>query len=207
MGQRFVVLDFETTGLSIRSGDRAIEVAAVEVVDGQLGNNYASLINTGLPVGSFITGLTGITNSMLQLAPYAKTVMTRLAQFVGQSPIVAHNASFDAGFFRNEMLLHGVQIDCKFLCSVRIARRLYPRSPNYKLSTLAEYIDVPLKCSHHRALADAELTAQIFVAMCGDMRAKYGIRDISFSLLQRLQNISIANSHAWLTRRGLSKSK
>lgn len=60
MDQRIVVIEFETTGLSARSGDRALEVAAVEIVDGQVGRHFASLINPGVAVPSFISGLTGI---------------------------------------------------------------------------------------------------------------------------------------------------
>ena len=69
MDQRIVVIDFETTGLSARAGDRAIEVAAVEIIEGRIGRHFASLMNPGVFVPSFITGLTGITNAMVQSAP------------------------------------------------------------------------------------------------------------------------------------------
>lgn len=200
MDQRIVVIDFETTGLSARSGDRAIEVAAVEVIDGQIGRHFASLINPGVSVPSFITGLTGITTAMVRSAPDSSAVMRGLARFVEDAPIVAHNAAFDAGFYGHEMRLNGIDRENSFLCSLRVARRLYPRAPNHKLSTLATYVDVPMQGSYHRALADADLTARIFVTMCGDIRARYGIRSISLSLLDRLQHVRVASADAWLTR-------
>jgi len=200
MDQRIVVIDFETTGLSARSGDRAIEVAAVEVIDGRVGRHFASLMNPGVYVPSFITGLTGITNDMVQSAPDSMAVMRGLAQFVEDAPLVAHNAAFDAGFYGHEMRLQGINRENPFLCSLRVARRLYPRARNHKLATLAEYVDVPMQGTYHRALADADLTARIFVTMCGDIRARYGIRSLTVALLEGLQHVRVASAHAWLTK-------
>ena len=202
MDQRIVVIDFETTGLSVRSGDRAIEVAAVEIIDGQIGRHFASLINPGVPVPSFITGLTGISSAMVRSAPGAMAVMRGLAQFVEDAPLVAHNAAFDAGFYGHEMRMQGIDRENPFLCSLRVARRLYPRAPNHRLSTLAEYVDVPMQGTYHRALADADLTARIFVTMCSDIRARYGIRSLSVDLLERLQRVRVASADSWLTRLG-----
>ena len=202
MDQRIVVIDFETTGLSARAGDRAIEVAAVEVIDGQVGRHFASLINPGVPVPSFITGLTGITSAMVRSAPDSRAVMHGLAQFVEDAPLVAHNAAFDAGFYSHEMRLQGLDCESRFLCSLRVARRLYPRAQNHKLSTLADYVDIPMQGTYHRALADADLTARIFMTMCRDMRARYGIRSLSVELLERLQRVRVASADAWLTRVG-----
>ena len=202
MDQRIVVIDFETTGLSARSGDRAIEVAAVEIIDGRVGGHFASLINPGMSVPSFITGLTGITNAMVRSAPDAMAVMRGLARFVGDAPLVAHNAAFDAGFYGHEMRLQGLDRENSFLCSLRVARRLYPRAPNHRLSTLAAYVDVPMQGTYHRALADAHLTARIFVTMCGDICARYGIRSVSVALLDRLQRVRVASADSWLTRLG-----
>ena len=202
MDQRIVVIDFETTGLSARAGDRAIEVAAVEVIDGQVGRHFASLINPGVPVPSFITGLTGITSAMVRSAPDSRAVMHGLAQFVEDAPLVAHNAAFDAGLYGREMQLQGIDREVPFLCSRRVARRLYPRAQNHKLSTLADYVDIPMQGTYHRALADADLTARIFMTMCRDMRARYGIRSLSVELLERLQRVRVASADAWLTRVG-----
>ena len=206
MDQRIVVIDFETTGLSARTGDRAIEVAAVEIIDGQVGRHFASLMNPGVHVPSFITGLTGITNAMVRSAPDSMAVMRGLAQFVEDAPLVAHNAAFDAGFYGHEMRIQGIDRENPFLCSLRVARRIYPRAPNHKLSTLADYVDIPMQGTFHRALADADLTARIFVTMCGDIRARYGIRSLSVALLERLQSVRVASADAWLTKVGYEET-
>ena len=206
MDQRIVVIDFETTGLSARTGDRAIEVAAVEIIDGQVGRHFASLMNPGVHVPSFITGLTGISSAMVRSAPGAMAVMRGLAQFVEDAPLVAHNAAFDAGFYGHEMRMQGIDRENPFLCSLRVARRIYPRAPNHKLSTLADYVDIPMQGTFHRALADADLTARIFVTMCGDIRARYGIRSLSVALLERLQSVRVASADAWLTKVGYEET-
>ena len=206
MDQRIVVIDFETTGLSARTGDRAIEVAAVEIIDGQVGRHFASLMNPGVHVPSFITGLTGITNAMVRSAPDSMAVMRGLVQFVEDAPLVAHNAAFDAGFYGHEMRMQGIDRENPFLCSLRVARRIYPRAPNHKLSTLADYVDIPMQGTFHRALADADLTARIFVTMCGDIRARYGIRSLSVALLERLQSVRVASADAWLTKVGYEET-
>ena len=126
--------------------------------------------------------------------------MRGLAQFVGDAPLVAHNAAFDAGFFGHEMRLQGIDRENPFLCSLRVARRLYPGAPNHRLSTLADYVDVPMQGTYHRALADADLTARIFVTMCGDIRARYVICSLSVALFERLQHVRVASADAWLTR-------
>ena len=98
------------------------------------------------------------------------------------------------------MRLQGIDRENPFLCSLRVARRLYPGAPNHRLSTLADYVDVPMQGTYHRALADADLTARIFVTMCGDIRARYGICSLSVALFERLQHVRVASADAWLTR-------
>ena len=93
------VIDFETTGLSPAQGDRATEVAAVIVEDGRVVDRYQSLMNAGVRIPAFIEALTGISNAMVRSAPPAGEVMREVSDFVGDIPIVAHNASFDAKFW------------------------------------------------------------------------------------------------------------
>jgi DNA polymerase III subunit epsilon len=95
-----VVIDFETTGLSPEHGARATEIAAVLVRNGQVVDRYQSLMNAGQRIPPFIQSLTGITNSMIRAAPPAAQVMAEVADFVGDYPLVAHNASFDRKFWR-----------------------------------------------------------------------------------------------------------
>ena len=94
-----VVIDFETTGLSPDDGDRATEIAAVLIRDGCIVDRYQSLMNAGRRIPSFIEHLTGSSNAMVRDAPPAGQVMAEVADFVGDYPLVAHNASFDRKFW------------------------------------------------------------------------------------------------------------
>ena len=107
--QPIAIIDFETTGISPNMGDRATEVAIVLLQEGQVVDRYQSLMNAGVRVNSFITQLTGITNEMLQAAPAAEQVMREAARFVGDLPMVAHNAAFDRQFWRSELGHCGLQ--------------------------------------------------------------------------------------------------
>ena len=97
------MIDFETTGLSSDMGDRATEIAAVLIRDGCIVDQYQSLMNAGLRIPSFIEHLTGISNAMLRKAPPTSQVMAEVADFVGDYPLVAHNASFDRKFWDAEL--------------------------------------------------------------------------------------------------------
>ena len=101
------VIDFETTGLSPAMGDRATEVAIVLVENGSVVDRFQSLMNAGVHIPAFITGLTGISNAMVATAPDADTVMLAASRFVGNTPMVAHNASFDRRFWQAELARAG----------------------------------------------------------------------------------------------------
>ena len=96
------VIDFETTGLSPGMGDRTTEVAVVLLENGQIIDRYQSLMNAGVWIPSFIQELTGISNAMIRKAPPVAKVMKELADFVGDVPFLAHNASFDRKFLDAE---------------------------------------------------------------------------------------------------------
>lgn len=97
------VIDFETTGLSPAQGDRATEIAAVILESGKVVDRYQCLMNAGVRIPSFIEGLTGISNAMIREAPPVGHVMREVSTFVGDYPLVAHNASFDCKFWDAEL--------------------------------------------------------------------------------------------------------
>jgi len=97
MTSEFIVLDFETTGLR-PDVDRTIEVAATRLVDHRPVETFSALMYPGTRLHPFITALTGISDEMLRGKPRPEEVMPHLRVFVGDRPIVAHNASFDRGF-------------------------------------------------------------------------------------------------------------
>lgn len=165
----FTVIDFETTGFSPESGDRAIEVAAVQIKSGKIVSQYQSLIKTGEVIPYHIQKLTGITNEMTDSAPEAKAVMKKLAKFIGTSTVVAHNASFDRRFLNNEFDLAGINKTVNYICTLLLSRRLYQHSFDHKLTTLASYHNIEWESSAHRAMADAMVTTKLFMEIRSDL--------------------------------------
>lgn len=184
-----IVLDFETSGLSPDMGDRAIEVGAVRIEAGQITGRFQSLMNPGIRVSGFIEDYTGITNRMLRAAPPCKTVMAQLADFIAEHDLVAHNASFDQRFLDAECQRIRRRYAGTFACSMLAARRVYPDAPNHKLGTLVTFNQLPTSGTFHRALADAEMTAHLWLGMLSDIRAQYRIRHIPFALMQELARV------------------
>lgn len=185
-----VVLDFETTGLSPRDGDRAIEIGAVRLERGQIVDRFQQLINPGFRVSRFIEQYTGITNGMLQRAPDGAEVMAQFADFMGDHNLVAHNASFDRRFLEAELNLIERPYTGTFACSMLVARRVYPQAPNHKLGSLVAFKNLPTDGVFHRALADCEMTARLWLQMLADLTAQYGLSPISFELMRRLSRQS-----------------
>lgn len=195
-----IVIDFETSGMSPEQGDRAIEVGAVLLRDGLIGDRFQSLINPGFMVTREIEGVTGISNSMLSNAPSAEDVMPQLASFIGTHPLVAHNASFDQKFLEAEFALLGKQRRYQFGCTLKIARRIYPDLPNYKLETLINLKRLATGGQFHRALADAEMTAALWLQMIADLKENYAFNDIPFSVLKKLMTVAYPQVSEYLTR-------
>ena len=170
------VVDFETTGMSPAMGSRATEIAAVLVCGGQIVGRFQSLMNSGAWVPPFIEQFTGISNAMLARAPPARAVMREVLQFTRGCPLVAHNAAFDRGFWQAETAHAEADTDPAhtFACTLLLSRRLYPLAANYKLGTLADFHQLPRSGRAHRALADAEVTAHLFLQLQQDVQTRYG---------------------------------
>lgn len=181
------VIDFETTGLSPAMGDRATEVAIVLVEGGRVVDRFQSLINTGIHIPAFITSLTGISNAMLATAPNAARVMAEASRFVGNTPMVAHNAAFDRKFWVAELARAGLDAPQPFACTLLVSRRLYPQAPSHKLGSLADYHRLPRTGVAHRALADAEMAAHLLAQIQHDLHTRHRVANADHALLMALQ--------------------
>ncbi len=197
------VIDFETTGMSPETGGRATEVAIVLLEDGQVVDRYQSLMNAGVWIPPFITQLTGITNAMVRDAPPAAEVMREAARFVGDAPMVAHNASFDRKFWQGELARLELAAPQPFACTVLLSRRLYPQAPNHKLGTLVDFHGLPRTGQAHRALADAEMAAALLGRIQQDLREQHGVPQPDHALLVGLQNCNRAAVPKWLQQRAV----
>ena len=186
------VIDFETTGISPGCGDRATEVAIVLFQGGRVVDRFQSLMNAGVRIPSFITQLTGITNAMVAGAPDAAQVMRDASRFVGAVPLVAHNAAFDRKFWQAELARAGLDAPQPFICTLLLARRLYPQASNHKLGSLVDYHRLPRTGQAHRALADAEMAAGLLGQIQHDLRTRHGVAQPDNALLMALQRCAKA---------------
>jgi DNA polymerase-3 subunit epsilon len=186
------VIDFETTGITPGNDCRATEIGVVILEGGRIVDRYQSLMNAGVPIPPFIQGLTGITNAMVREAPPAEQVMGEAADFIGDLPLLAHNASFDQKFWDFELARIGRSRRQAFACSLLLARRLLPEAPNHKLGTLNAWANLPDTGKAHRALADAEMAANLTLHLAGRLREKHGINAVSHQLFCSLQKVPAA---------------
>lgn len=141
-------------------------------------------------ISSFIEEYTGITNKMLSTAPPSNDVIKSLSKFLHQHPLVAHNASFDSKFLDAELQRIQEKRQGEFACSMLAARRIYQDAPSHKLETLVKFKKLKTEGVHHRALADAKMTAHLWIRMIEDIKSKYGIGNVSFKMMQQLGKVS-----------------
>ncbi len=156
----FVVFDIETTGLSAMN-DGITEIGAIKLVDGEVVDEYSQLINPEKLIPEFITELTGIDDHMVRDKPTIKEVLPSFVDFIGDSVLVAHNASFDTGFIREKMKDLNLELNNPVLDTLELSRGAFPDLKNHKLDNLAKFLEVNL-VNHHRAVDDAKATTEIF---------------------------------------------
>lgn len=193
-----IVFDFETTGHAPKYGDRPIEVGAVKIERGRIVDRFQGLMNPGFPISSFIESLTGISNSLIAEAPPCETVMARFADWIEELPLVAHNVGFDRAFLDAELKQLGIERTNPMACTVLTARRIFPSAPNHKLSTLVDFLGIATDGIFHRALADAEMTGHLWIAMTELIRDRYGLTEVPFYLMQNLMKIGRAKVDRYL---------
>lgn len=163
----YVVFDVETTGLSAVS-DTIIELAGVKMRNGEVIDTFESFANPHRKLSATISELTGITDEMLVGAPEVDEVLTRFRDFIGDSVLVAHNASFDMGFLQLGLERMGQPpVSNPVLDTLELGRALYPGMRNYRLNTLCAKFKIRLD-QHHRAVHDAEATGFLMWKMISD---------------------------------------
>lgn len=187
------MLDFETTGLSPAAGARITEVAALRIEHGKIVDRFVSLVNCHVEVPSFITGLTGITQKMVDTAPCVSAVVPELLRFIGTDALSAHNASFDEKFLRAESRALGMSPEHqRLICSLKLSRRLFPGLPSYKLSMLSSSLGIRFNGTAHRAEADAEVSAKLLIHIGDHLVQTYRTEKIGMELLERVNAVSAA---------------
>ena len=157
----YVVFDLETTGFSPIQ-DKIIEIGAVKVEQGRITERFSTFVNPKIPIPFKITDLTGITDDMVMDAEPVEEVLPKFLDFVGDAVLVAHNAGFDVSFIEQNCRYQEIEKEFISVDTVALARVLLPTLSKYKLNVVAKALNISLE-NHHRAVDDAQATAEIFV--------------------------------------------
>jgi DNA polymerase-3 subunit epsilon len=200
-----VMLDFETTGLSPAMGDRITEVAALRIVGGKVTERYVSLINCQVRIPSFITQLTGISQSMVDAAPPVSRVVPELLDFIGGDALSAHNASFDEKFLKAEAdRLSLTPRHAGLVCSLKLSRRVFPGLGSYKLGLLSGELGIRFRSAAHRAESDAEVAAEVLIHIGRHLGRTYGLGTVCPQLLVSVNKLSAAKVPDFLQKFALA---
>ncbi len=159
---RFVALDFETTGLDAAA--QVTEIGAVKVEFGEITAAVSQLIDPCIPIPKAVQVYTGITDEMVAGMPTIGEAIGPLLDFIDGLPIVAHNARFDMRFLLRDAAAAGLQVTSQVVDTLSLARKTWHGLPSYKLTFLTDYfcIDQP---DAHRAWCDARAAAMVYLMM------------------------------------------
>ena len=176
LSQEFVVFDLETTGFS-NINDKITEIGAVKIRDFEIVDRFSEIVNPEKDISYRVQELTGITNEMVKDKPTIEEILPKFMEFVGDDVLVAHNADFDTGFIMQKCKEQGLEYKNKKVDTLMLARIMLPNLKRYKLDKVAKEVGVQL-LNHHRAVDDAEATANIFIKFLG-MLKKQGVEKLS----------------------------
>lgn len=175
LNSSYVVFDIETTGF-VKTKNKVIEIGAVKVENGKITERFSEFVNPKEPIPFEIEQLTGINDGMVVDAPEITEILPRFLKFCEGCLLVAHNAHFDMGFISYNAKMQGLNEDFTYLDTVGISRAFFPTQAKHTLDAVAKTMGVSLE-NHHRAVDDAEATAQIFVRFL-PMLAEKGITNM-----------------------------
>ena len=164
----YVAFDLETTGLDART-DQIIEVGAVRMRGGEVIDKFASFAQPGHPLSAKTVSLTNITDEMLKGAPQPAAVVDAFLDWLGDTPLVAHNAEFDTGFIREYCRRSGRTFEPLYFDTLLLAQYLCPQLGNHRLDTVANHLGLP-PFQHHRAYDDAAVCGDIFYRLIPELR-------------------------------------
>nr|WP_297785466.1 exonuclease domain-containing protein [uncultured Allomuricauda sp.] len=156
----YTIIDIETTGNGIK-GNKITEISIFKYDEGQIVDEFTSLVNPESPIPYFITGLTGIDDQMVQNAPTFQEISQHILHITEGCIFVAHSVNFDYGVIKEEFRQIGVDFTRKKLCTVRLSRKLIPGLRSYSLGKLCSAVNIPLM-DRHRARGDAHATVLLF---------------------------------------------
>jgi DNA polymerase III subunit epsilon len=171
---REIVFDTETTGLDPLGGDRLIEIGCVELYNRiPTGRTFHAYCNPGRPVSRDAIAVHGLDDDFLRDKPVFETICAGFLDFIGDCPLVAHNAAFDRGFINMEVgrAGHAELPEERFVDTLLLARRRHPGGANSLDALCARYSIDNSRRTKHGALLDAEILAEVYVELLGGRQA------------------------------------
>ncbi len=164
---RFVAIDLETTGLSVETGDRIIEIGAVIFENGKKVKEFNTLVDPNRPIPSAASRVNHIYDHDVIGAPKTKEALSMFLDFLGdvanrEAMVVAHNAPFDLKFLMTAFNYCGYNVKVNYIDTLKYSRKFVKNLSNYKLGTVARHFKISNKKAH-RATSDAEVCGQIFI--------------------------------------------
>src|SRR5690606_21958337 len=156
----YSIVDIETTGNGIK-GNKITEISIFKFDGREVVGEYTTLVNPESEIPSFITGLTGIDNSMVRNAPKWHQIAPKVLEMTKDSIFVAHSVNFDYNVIKHEFQNLNIPFSRKKLCTVRLSRKLIPGLNSYSLGKLCSSLSIPLT-DRHRARGDAHATVLLF---------------------------------------------
>jgi DNA polymerase-3 subunit epsilon len=175
---REIIFDTETTGLNPAGGDRMVEIGCVEIFNRvETGRHFHAYFNPERPMPSEAEAVHGLTNIFLSDKPRFGERAEELLDFLGDAPLVAHNASFDFGFLNHELGKCGRPAVCtsRMICTLVLARTRHPGA-KHSLDALCTRFGVDRSQRvKHGALLDAQLLAQVYVELTGGRQIGLGL--------------------------------
>jgi DNA polymerase-3 subunit epsilon len=175
---REIIFDTETTGLSPQNGDRVVEIGCVEMFNRcETGRTFHSYFNPGRSMPSEAEAVHGLSERFLSDKPAFTDVCEDLLEFIGDAPMIAHNAAFDFGFINHELGSCGRPIVdmSRMICTLVLARQKFPGA-KHSLDALCSRFGVDRSQRiKHGALLDAQLLAQVYVELTGGRQIGLGL--------------------------------
>lgn len=156
----YTIIDIETTGGSPKT-EKITEIAIFKHDGIKIIDEFVSLINPERLIPPYITQMTGITNRMVANSPKFYEIARKIVEMTDQCTFVAHNASFDYGFIREEFARLGYQFEKQLLCTVKLSRKVIPGYKSYSLGNICNSLGISVE-NRHRAAGDALATVKLF---------------------------------------------
>lgn len=171
----YCVLDLETTGFSPTT-EKITEIGIMKLKDGKVIDKFSCFVNPEKPIPARVVEVTNITDDMVKDAETIDKVFPKMLDFIKDSVLVAHNASFDINFLKYNAKVLGYEFDFTYIDTLSLAQGLFPDYKSYKLGRIAKNLGIKVEVAH-RALDDVDTTVKVFNIML-EMLIERGVKTI-----------------------------